>query len=170
MMFKLFIADTPALRAKRLNEITFASKDIRTDEEKPWVHFCGEWDGLAITPACDEWECCGCYTTEAKKQKEDDFFKKFPGVKRPQKMSDMYDDISEEDMNRMIAAQEEHEAWAVSQSFGEYCQSVREQEIREEAALQERWKAKLENEADDFAMLSLSAAELPDEEWNVTSE
>lgn len=166
-MFKLFIADTPKLRHKRLNELTFSPTAKLTDEEKPWVHFCREWDGLAITPACGEWECCSCYTAEIKKQKEDDFFKKFPDVERPQKMSDGWpDELDEDEIEEIIAVQEDYEAWAVSQSFGEYCQSVREQEIQEEAALQERWKAKLENEADDFAMLSLSAAELPDEEWN----
>lgn len=151
---------------KRLNHLTFAECDERTPEERKWVHFCGEWDGLAITPACDEWECCSCYLSDVKKQKEDDFFKAFPAVKRPILMSGMYDDMSEEDMVRLVHNQEEHEAWALAQSFGEYCESVRAAEIQEEADLQERWSAQLQKEADDFSMLSLSAAELPDENWN----
>lgn len=140
-MFKLFIADTAELRSKRLNELTFSSTAKMSDEEKPWIHFCGDWDGLAITPACDEWENCSCYTAEAKKQKEDAFFAKFFDVPRPQKMSDMYDDMSEEDMRLLIHNQEEYEAWALAAN-------------------------QVQEKPDDFSMLSLSAAELPDEKWN----
>lgn len=140
---------------QRLNEITFASQDIRTEEEKKWVHFCGDWDGLAITPACDEWECCGCYSSEVKKQKEDDFFKAYPDVERPRRMSDMYDDMSEEEMQAAISTQEDYEAWMLAQQpvipVG-LCANVNAFSYPE---LQ-----------DDFALLSLSAAELPDEKWN----